>query len=69
MDNRMIDNHTILDANDKLHGLETSPLYWFSAWPNAAVPRSGSIVYSSGIEQAGSYMSAWPGTKARHVMD
>ena len=46
MDDRMIDDDVMIAANDKLHALETGPLYWFSDWPIADVPRSGAIVYT-----------------------
>ena len=45
MDDRMIDD-VIIAAKDKLQALETGPLYGFSDWPIADVPRSGAIVYT-----------------------
>jgi hypothetical protein len=42
----MISDDVIIAANDKFHPLEAGPLYWFSDWPIADVPRSGAIVYT-----------------------
>jgi hypothetical protein len=42
----MNDDDVIIAANETFHALETGPLYWFSDWPIADVPRSGATVYT-----------------------